>query len=849
MDQHGEMIHLYSTDTYITENSRDAFRVHSGTVLVFIAPLKSGRPDIRRLLCEVTAGHLIPSFSYRDADYVNWRFVLLTRDEAEIECLPNMVTSVLLRRFAKTAGLVNFQQEGFEQSLVEAYKRESLKDNVFIDLGDKQKPGVNIANYGVIQQAFDEGEERIDSDSPLYRAMAYACRHSAIDLISAEKLRHLCGDAITVANIARASRIACRNVVLEQGWYKKDSGTIISSIDDHPVACVPRGQDGYTIYYGETGEKAKLTQAVAETVEPKASLLIRSLPGNKLKVSDLVRFSLKSIRRTDVIWIIVLGLVGALIGILLPTLNQKIYDDYIPLGDYDQLIQICLVIATFMIGNLFFDMVKKLTEFRISSHVDYDLQNAIYYRVFHLPESFFREYESADLAQRLDYIGPLGNTFTTSTLITGLSTVFSLLYLFRMFVYSKRLAWWALIMLAAYAVILFLVSRRTIRFDKDIERLKGSASAKLYQFLTGIEKIRMAGVEDRAAYEYLLPYAEKQTLEISKNRFSAISTVLSGTVTTLFSMVFYLIVVKNNVELTSGKYMAFNSAFGSFSAAIIAMIGGMINLYQLKPQYDRIAPVLNTAIEDEGEKEAPGTLKGEVSLDKVTFAYDKNGSNVLNGIDLKIRPGEYLGIVGSSGCGKSTLLKLLLGFEEPDQGQVCYDGKNLRQLDKREVRKNLGVVLQNGKLIAGSIFENITITAPNATMKDVKSVIEAVGLKQDIDQMPMGVHTVLSETSGTISGGQQQRILIARAIISHPAILILDEATSALDNVTQAAVCESLDKMNVTRIVVAHRLSTIKNCDRIVVMSEGKIVEEGNYDFLMKQGGLFYRLASRQLVD
>ena len=252
--------------------------------------------------------------------------------------------------------------------------------------------------------------------------------------------------------------------------------------------------------------------------------------------------------------------------------------------------------------------------------------------------------------------------------------------------------------------------------------------------------------------------------------------------------------------------------------------------------------------DDEG-KEIPGKLRGEVSFNNIKFSYDKDGSYVLNGIDLKIAQGEYVGIVGSSGCGKSTLLKLLLGFEEPDQGQVCFDGKNLKQLDKREVRKNLGVVLQNGKLIAGSIFFFFSITAPSATLKDVQAVIEAVGLKSDIEQMPMGVHTVLSENSGTISGGQQQRILIARAIIAHPSILIFDEATSALDNVTQAAVCESLDKMNVTRIVVAHRLSTIKNCDRIIVLQDGKIVEQGTYTALMDQNGLFHQLAARQLVD
>ena len=245
---------------------------------------------------------------------------------------------------------------------------------------------------------------------------------------------------------------------------------------------------------------------------------------------------------------------------------------------------------------------------------------------------------------------------------------------------------------------------------------------------------------------------------------------------------------------------------------------------------------------------APKSLRGEVSLCNVVFSYDKSGARVLNGIDLDIAPGEYVGIVGASGSGKSTLLKLLLGFEKPDEGRVCYDGKDLRQLDKREVRKQLGVVLQNGRLIAGSIYENITITAPHATMEEVKAVIEAVGLKDDIAQMPMGVHTVLSESSGTISGGQRQRILIARAIINRPAVLIFDEATSALDNVTQAAVCESLERMNVTRIVVAHRLSTVRNCDRILVLDNGKIAEEGSYESLMAKNGLFRQFASRQTI-
>jgi len=242
-------------------------------------------------------------------------------------------------------------------------------------------------------------------------------------------------------------------------------------------------------------------------------------------------------------------------------------------------------------------------------------------------------------------------------------------------------------------------------------------------------------------------------------------------------------------------------------------------------------------------------MSGGISLEHVKFAYEQGGRNVLNDLSIDIKPGEYIGIVGSSGCGKSTLLKLLLGFETPQSGIVMVDGKDLRSVDKGTYRRQLGVVLQNGKLISGSIYENITITAPQVGMARVNQVIDQVGLREDISQMPMGIHTVLSESSNTISGGQQQRILIARAIVGSPKILIFDEATSALDNITQAAVSSNLDKMKVTRIVVAHRLSTIKNCDRILVLKDGNIAEEGNYASLMAQRGLFYALASRQIAE
>jgi ATP-binding cassette subfamily C protein len=281
---------------------------------------------------------------------------------------------------------------------------------------------------------------------------------------------------------------------------------------------------------------------------------------------------------------------------------------------------------------------------------------------------------------------------------------------------------------------------------------------------------------------------------------------------------------------------------------MLAMVDMILQILEALPAFERVKPILETLPEKQEEAVMPGDLLGEIEGNHVSFSYSEDGPTVLKDVSFRIKPGEYIGIVGSSGCGKSTLLKLLLGFETPQSGRVYYDGRDIDSIDKRELRKRLGVVLQNGGLITGSIYDNVTITTPYATKEQVEQAIRDVGLEKDIAYMPMGLHTVLSEGEGSVSGGQRQRILIARAIVGQPKILYFDEATSALDNATQAAVCEGLENLHVTRVAIAHRLSTIMHCDRIFVMDDGNIVEEGNYEQLMEKQGLFYRLASRQMT-
>lgn len=842
---------LSSTDSFYTESEADSIRVLSGTALVYVVPWKKAQPGRKVLLRTVEKGRMIPSFCYTDVNYRNWRFAILSKaGTLKLEIMPGYSTKVLKKRFLKEASITTFDEEGYESSLVNFYEHESLKDEVFIGRVQQNAPSVSAAAYDVIAGAFEgKVDIALESESDLYRTAAWACKACKQMIAPQERLRAIYGKDITIPDMISASNMICREIVLEPNWFQNDCGVLIGTIEGQPVACAPKERGRYYIFYGQTGKTERLTKQVAERIEPKIFGVGRTLPAKSLGLKELFRFGTESIQRKDILSVLLLGMVGTLIGILIPTLNQKVYDGYITLGNYAYLFQFCTVTVSFMIGNLFFTLVKNLMNLRIASKVGYDMQNAVYHRMLHLPESFFNDYDSGELAYRIMSVGNMANKITQSVVVTGFSAFFSLMYFVRMLTYSIRLTFIALFMVLAFALVIWLISLHVVRYEKNIEKYDGKATARLYQYLSGIDKLRMAGMEDRSIYEYLVPFSRKQAEDIKKARLSGITSALNSTAGSIFSMVLYWLIIKKNMNFSMGSFIAFNSAFGFLSFALLRLVRAGVELYGLKPAYERLKPVFSTVPEYEEDKNIPEEITGGITLENVTFSYQAGGEEVLKNLSFDIKPGEYIGIVGPSGCGKSTLFKLLLGFESPKSGRVCYDNHDLKSLNKKALRKKIGVVLQNGRLISGSIFENIAITNSHASPADVNEVIEAVGLREDIENMPMGIHTIVSESSGTISGGQQQRILIARAIFNQPSLLLFDEATSALDNLTQAMVCQSLDQMHITRVVIAHRLSTIKSCDRIFVINDGSLLEEGSYETLMDKKGLFYQMAGRQLAE
>lgn len=881
MRREGNTIILDKNESMLSGDKDEWYWLVAGDVQVFVVEWFNADATIDRQagraarLVEMRAGDEdligIPSLCYQELnDGRNWRLSIKATDrETKLE-IRDHVTQQLKKRFLKKCEIFSYEAEGgqnrggYENSLIAHYHANQLKESVLVYGGNKNKQETQERVIHTVTSGMNSEKDSIpEKGSLLYKAVAYAAQKCGAGRIEdEEKIVAACEESeITVQEIARAAHLVCREITLDIDWYQSDCGVVIAMLSEEtkkgqksyhelrPIVCYQKGNRYY--YYDFAAQKEhKLKKEQADRFEPKAYSIRRTLPNKKLNRKDIVSFVRKSIKGWDIAYLTALSALCTVIGVLLPKLNQLIYDEYIPMGDRDLLKQICFVIAACMIGKVFISIAKTIQEYRVPARAGYEMQDAVYQRIFELPETFFRNFDSAELANRVAGVSGIVNLLLTKVLTNGFTLVLSLFYWFQMYRYSGRLTGYCFIMLLVFGILVYLLSLRSIKYIRQIEESKGKADGKLFQIIAGVDKIRLAGAEERAVLEYSTPVANEKRVSLSSGRNGAIISVLLDASSTVFSMILYWIMInsKTKVDISMGSFIAFTTAFGSVSAAVLGFVQGLTDYAQMKPLIERVNPVFETAPEDNREKEIITEVMGKITVDHVTFGYSKEQAPIINDVSIEIQPGEYVAIVGPSGSGKSTLLKLLLGFETPDQGRVLYDGKDISSVNKHSLRKNVGVVLQNGKLISGSILDNITITAPRIDINKVWETIDDVGLREDIEAMPMGFHTVIAEDGGTISGGQQQRILIARAIYRNPKVLFFDEATSALDNLTQAKVCESLEKRQMTRVVIAHRLSTVRKCNRILVLDHGNVVEEGNYEELMRQKGRFYEMAIRQIV-
>jgi NHLM bacteriocin system ABC transporter ATP-binding protein len=499
------------------------------------------------------------------------------------------------------------------------------------------------------------------------------------------------------------------------------------------------------------------------------------------------------------------------------------------------------------ISTLLLQSVKSMLVSRISTKLSLSVQAATMMRILSLPADFFKQYSAGELSSRSQYIQSLCTMIVSTVIGTGLTSVFSLMYVGQIFAYAPALVAPALCIILATILFSLCTTFYQMKFTRQKMALAAQESGMSYAMITGVQKIKLSGAEKRMFARWSKLYAQQLQLSYNPPLFLRANGAFSTAISLVGTIVMYYMAVRSGVSVA--EYYAFNTAYGMVAGAFMSLVGIATTLAQFKPTVEMAKPIMDAIPEVSQGKQVVERLSGGIELNNVSFRYNDSMPNVIDNLSLKIRPGQYVAIVGSTGCGKSTLMRIMLGFEKPQKGAVYYDGKDLSGIDLKSLRRKIGVVMQDGKLFQGDIYSNIVISAPQLTVQDAWAAAEMAGIAEDIRNMPMGIHTIISEGSGGVSGGQRQRLMIARAIAPKPKILMFDEATSALDNITQKIVSDSLEKLKCTRIVIAHRLSTIRQCDRIIYLEKGKIVEDGTYDALIAQKGKFAQLVERQRLD
>jgi len=536
------------------------------------------------------------------------------------------------------------------------------------------------------------------------------------------------------------------------------------------------------------------------------------------------------------------------LGTLVPLLTGQIFDRIIPGAERGLLRELTMVLLAVFGGQLLFDLARGLDLVRAQTLMDTRLEAGVWDRLLSLPLPFFRRYSAGDLAARAAGIGGIRQVLAGATLSAMLSGVFSLWNFALLFYIDQKLSLAATGLVVVAGSVAGVAAYYGLKRQRTVAELDGKIGGLLLQLLTGIAKLRITGTENRAFGVWSSLFARRRDADLGAEKVNIRVGVFQSSYPIACSIVlFWLLAGPGGSKLSTGQFLAFSASFSMFLGAMLNLIDTGLHALSVIPMYERAKPILTEPVESQGSGDVRIELEGAIEVSHVSFRYEEYGPLILDDVNLSIQPGEFVAVVGASGSGKSTLLRILLGFEACTEGGVFYDGQALAGLDLRVVRQQIGVVLQNSRVTAGDIYSNI-VGNSGRSIEDAWRAARAAAIDKDIEAMPMGMHTVISQGGATLSGGQKQRLLISRALAARPAILFFDEATSALDNVTQAAVSESLEKLRVTRVVIAHRLSTIRHADKIVVLDRGRIVQVGRFDELMQQEGPFHALAKRQTV-
>ena len=626
-------------------------------------------------------------------------------------------------------------------------------------------------------------------------------------------------DASRLEQTLMSRGVFFREVTLSGPWWRRTTGNLLAFMvsDDTPVVLKP-GFASYSFADPHTGRVVKLSRQTAALLKPEAYSLTQPLPARRLTLRELGRFAWRGLSVTDLVYICLACISVVLLTMFTPYVTKQIFSEVVPSGSAQALLPIAMLLFSATVGLVMLQVTRSLVVFRVKDKLEYALQTALMTRLLHLPTTFFRQWTAGDLSSRVLSLSHFSGLLTESMLTTMLSAIFSVILFIQFFIYGGPLLFVGIGVLALELLFILINYYYVRKVQGNVTPHRTRMFGLLYELFGGIQKIRTNGAEERAFAQW----AEQFAYTEPNSAYQPAMYTYSGSLAFVVKMLPMIITIAAAwyYRLPLSDYIAYCAVLGIALDTINQLETVLKQFGRILPEARLCQPILDAEPEDVQSQQLVTHVEGAISISGLCFRYSATVPWIFNGFDLHIKPGEYVGITGPSGCGKSTLLRLLLGFETPTEGYICYDHFNLQDLNKSALRSHcVGAVLQNGRLVEGSLLDNIRFTAPKATTDEVMETIRLVALDEDISHMPLGLQTPISEDGHGISGGQRQRILLARALVQKPDVLLLDEATSALDNVTQQRVAEHLAKMKCTRIMISQRPENLRFCDRIITLT------------------------------
>ena len=850
-----KIVKIDNTNILTLDGSANEIRVLKGHCYLFLVKkLEAGKTGARHEIADFGKGESFPNISGNE----KYDIILAGTNDAEVElCQPADEDFYKKRDDWQKNILIDAETDEVWDN-VHSLKQQKLSDKVFSDA---------LANISsVVNKRVEDANLFEPDDFPLVQVFKILAKN-----MGGITVRQLPGKTYEptksgIQQLAKDNTIRVREVLLRGKWYKEDNGHLIGfykkdgDIDIAnendtsdglvPVALIKNQKSsGYRIIEPASGTDIPVSRKNAKQIYPMAIMAYRPITGEKISIKTICRFVLADIKR-DIFRYIIIGLLCTLIGLITPFITRTLIDNVIPDAARGQALQICVLVFFCNISSMIGGIAKYFAGIRMETKADSDLEAAVMDRLLKLPVDFFKDFSSGDLAARTMTISTIRKKIFNIVLSVFMNFIFSFVYLIQCFRFSGYFTKWGILFCIIPVIISAIFCLITYKWEKTLVECQGKLQGMLLQFLNGIEKITNSFSEKRFFAQWAKEYIRQVKISYKLCLTGIVNSIIDTIYPTILSILFYYLYgrglrMQSITGLSTGTFMAFLSSFACFQGAFLGIGGALLQIRNVVPLSKRIKPLLEAEAEVSEAKPSMDNLKGNIEISHLNFRYSPDSPLVLKDVNMSIKEGEFVAVVGTSGAGKSTLMRMLLGFEKPESGGVFYDNQDISAIDIGSLRRQLGVVLQNDTVLQGTVMQNI-IGSSGLKEEDAWEAARKVSFDKDIEEMPMGMFTMIPAGGLTLSGGQLQRLIIARAIIRRPKVLIFDEATSALDNMTQQVVRKSLDELKVTRIIIAHRLSTIINADKIYVMKDGEVVECGNYDELMKQDGYFAMLAKRQ---